>query len=76
MQPAGFYLGEEFHRAGGVPAVVRELMKARRIHEDAVTVNGHTMGDNCREAAKARWRRDLELRQAAGEGRRLHRAAR
>jgi dihydroxy-acid dehydratase len=52
MQPAGFYLGEEFHRAGGVPAVVRELMGAKRIHEDAVTVNGHAMGDNCREAAK------------------------
>ena len=51
MQPAGFYLGEEFHRAGGVPAVVRELMKNRRIHEDAMTVNGRTMGDNCRQAA-------------------------
>src|SRR5580698_2342583 len=52
MQPAGFYLGEEFHRAGGVPSVVRELMNSQRIHEDAVTVNGHTMGDNCREAPK------------------------
>src|SRR5438874_11909726 len=51
MQPAGFYLGEEYHRAGGVPAVVRELMKHKRIHEDANTVNGHSMGDNCREAA-------------------------
>ena len=29
MQPAGFYLGEEYHRAGGVPAVVRELMRAQ-----------------------------------------------
>ena len=52
MQPAGFYLGEEFHRAGGVPAVVRELMQHKRIHEDAMTVNGRTMGENCREAAK------------------------
>ena len=52
MQPAGFYLGEEYHRAGGVPAVVRELMRHKRIHEDAMTVNGHTMGDNCREAPK------------------------
>jgi len=50
MQPAGVYLGEEYHRAGGVPAVVRELMKHKRIHEDAKTVNGRTMGDNCREA--------------------------
>jgi dihydroxy-acid dehydratase len=52
MQPAGFYLGEEYHRAGGVPAVVRELMKHKRIHEDATTVNGRTMGENCREAAE------------------------
>src|SRR5436309_15061643 len=37
MQPAGFYLGEEYHRAGGVPAVVRELMAHKRIHEDAAT---------------------------------------
>jgi len=50
MQPAGFYLGEEYHRAGGVPSVVRELMKHKRIHEDALTVNGKTMGENCREA--------------------------
>jgi dihydroxy-acid dehydratase len=52
MQPAGFYLGEEYHRAGGVPAVVGELMRYKRIHEDAMTVNGHTMGDNCRSAPK------------------------
>src|SRR6201984_1009171 len=52
MQPAGFYLGEEYHRAGGVPSVVRELMAHKRIHEDAVTVNGRTMGENCRAAPK------------------------
>ena len=50
MQPAGFYLGEEYHRAGGVPAVIRELMKHKRIHEDAITANGRTMGENCRNA--------------------------
>ena len=48
VQPAGFYLAEEYHRAGGVPAVVNELMKKKLIHEDALTVNGHGMGDNCR----------------------------
>ncbi len=48
MQPAGAYLGEEFHRAGGVPAVVGELMKAGHIREGAMTVTGNTMGDNCR----------------------------
>jgi dihydroxy-acid dehydratase len=51
MQPAGYYLGEEYHRAGGVPAVVRELMKHKRIHEGALTVNGKTMGENCKAAA-------------------------
>ena len=48
MQPAGKYLGEEFHRAGGVPAVVHELMKRRLVHEDALTVNGKSFGDNNR----------------------------
>ncbi len=48
LQPAGKYLGEEYHRAGGVPAVVNELMKAKLIREDAMTVNGRTIGDNCR----------------------------
>ncbi len=52
MQPAGLYLGEEFHRAGGVPAVVAELMRHKHIHEDAVTVNGRSIADNCREAPK------------------------
>ena len=47
MQPAGKYLGEEFHRAGGVPAVVNELMKRKLIHKDALTVNGKSMGENC-----------------------------
>jgi dihydroxy-acid dehydratase len=47
MQPAGFYLGEEYHRAGGVPAVVRELIKHKRIHEDSKTVNGRSIGENC-----------------------------
>jgi dihydroxy-acid dehydratase len=50
LQPAGVYLGEEYHRAGGVPAVVRELMAHDRIHADAMTVNGKTLGDNCRNA--------------------------
>jgi len=47
MQPAGKYLGEEFHRAGGVPAVVNELMKKKLIHEKALTVNGKSIGENC-----------------------------
>jgi xylonate dehydratase len=50
LQPAGVYLGEEYHRAGGVPTVVRELMAHGKIHEDALTVTGRTLGDNCRSA--------------------------
>lgn len=50
MQPAGEYLGEDFYRAGGVPAVVRELMDAGAIRENASTVNGRTLGENCRES--------------------------
>ncbi|MEA2875391.1 MAG: xylonate dehydratase, partial [Hyphomicrobiales bacterium] len=50
MQPAGFYLGEEYFRAGGLPAVMNELLKARRIHADALTINGKTMGENVRRA--------------------------
>ena len=50
MQPAGEYLGEDFHRAGGVPAVVAQLMRNGLIREEAPTVNGRTIGENCRAA--------------------------
>ncbi len=51
LQPAGEYLGEDYYRAGGVPAVVAQLMTAGLIREAAVTVNGRTLADNCRGAA-------------------------
>jgi xylonate dehydratase len=50
MQPAGEYLGEDFYRAGGVPAIIAQLMKMGKILEDAPTVNGKTIGQNCRDA--------------------------
>jgi dihydroxy-acid dehydratase len=50
MQPAGKYLGEDYYRAGGLPAVLHELMQAGRVHADAPTINGRTIGDNVREA--------------------------
>ena len=50
LQPAGEYLGEDFHRAGGVPAVVAQLMRHDLIFETAPTVNGRTIGENCRGA--------------------------
>ncbi|HLT91019.1 MAG TPA: IlvD/Edd family dehydratase [Woeseiaceae bacterium] len=50
LQPAGEYLGEDYYRAGGVPAVVSELMQHGLIVEDALTANGRTIGENCRGA--------------------------
>ncbi len=50
LQPAGEYLGEDYYHAGGVPAVVNQLMEQGLIHEDAMTVNGRTIGENCRGA--------------------------
>ncbi|WP_420022316.1 IlvD/Edd family dehydratase [Brevundimonas subvibrioides] len=48
LQPAGQYLGEDYFHAGGVPAVVHELMQKGLIHEDALTVTGKSIGENCR----------------------------
>jgi dihydroxy-acid dehydratase len=48
LMPAGEYLGEDFHHAGGIPAVVNELMKQGLIREQAITVNRKTIGENCR----------------------------
>ncbi len=46
MQPAGRFLGEDFHRAGGVPGVMAELMAAGLLpHPDAPCVTGQTMAD-------------------------------
>jgi dihydroxy-acid dehydratase len=53
MQPAGKYLGEEFYRAGGLPAVLHELITAGRIHADARTINGKTIGQNVKQATIA-----------------------
>jgi dihydroxy-acid dehydratase len=57
MQPAGFYLGEEYFRAGGLPAVIAELIGGGKIHEDALTCTGTTVGENCR--GKHSWDRDV-----------------
>ena len=46
LQPAGEYLGEDYFRAGGVPAVAAQLMRHGLIHEDAVTANGVSIGEN------------------------------
>jgi len=70
LQPAGEYLGEDYYRAGGVPAVVAELMRHGLILEDALTVNGRSIGDNCRDATiedeKVIRRYEAPLKDAAG----------
>jgi dihydroxy-acid dehydratase len=53
MQPAGKYLGEEYYRAGGLPAVFNELIASGRLHADALTINGKTVGQNVRQAKVA-----------------------
>ena len=50
LQPAGEYLGEDYFHAGGVPAVVSELMKQGLINEGALTVTGKSIGENCKSA--------------------------
>ncbi len=50
LMPAGEYLGEDYHHAGGVPAVVKQLMDQGLINEGALTVTGKSIGENCRSA--------------------------
>src|SRR5580693_7647841 len=49
VQPAGRFLGEKFHRAGGVPAVLKELLQAGKLNRDAMTVTGKTVAENLRD---------------------------
>ena len=57
LQPAGEYLGEEYHRAGGLPAVVAELIARGKINDRALTVNGRTLHENCK--GKFAWDRNV-----------------
>ena len=64
LMPAGEYLGEDYHHAGGVPAVVGELMRAGLLpHPEALTANGRSIGENCADAAIM----DTDVIRAAGE---------
>jgi dihydroxy-acid dehydratase len=55
LQPSGRHLMEDFYYAGGLPAVIREL--GHVIHRDALTVNGRTLWDNCKNAPN--WNREV-----------------
>jgi len=70
MQPAGEYLGEEYYRAGGLPAVMHELMQAGRLRGEALTINGETYADNVARAkttnSKVIWSYDKPMKPHAG----------
>ena len=71
LQPAGEYLGEDYHHAGGVPAIVHELMTHDRMpHPGAMTVNGQTLGENCEGAEtldrRVIWPFDAPMKEKAG----------
>ncbi|MFF3665891.1 IlvD/Edd family dehydratase [Microtetraspora malaysiensis] len=53
VAPAGEFLGEDFYRAGGVPAIMRSLLRAGRLHGDAVTVSGRTVAENLADVPPA-----------------------
>ncbi|MBC8024664.1 MAG: dihydroxy-acid dehydratase family protein [Steroidobacteraceae bacterium] len=61
MQPAGKYLGERFHRAGGVPAVLTELLRNGKIDGNAHTVTGRTLAQNVDEYVAGRAPTDREV---------------
>ena len=50
LQPAGAHLGEDFHRAGGLPVVMRELLRQGLLDGDAFTVTGKTIAENVADA--------------------------
>jgi len=71
LQPAGEYLGEDYHHAGGVPAVVNQLLEKGKLpHPDAMTVNGKTIGENCEGVPvmddKVIWPFDKPMKPQAG----------
>lgn len=46
VQPAGAYLGERYHRAGGTPAIMWELLQAGKLDGDCRTVTGKSTAEN------------------------------
>lgn len=70
VQPAGEYLGEHFHRAGGIPAIMKDLASAGHLDEDAMSVTGKSVGDNLQGLAptdrKVIYAYDTPVRRNAG----------
>jgi L-arabonate dehydrase len=59
LKPSGRFLMEDYHYAGGLPAVIRTLGESNPslINRDAITVNGRTIWENCRDAPV--WNREV-----------------
>jgi dihydroxy-acid dehydratase len=53
VQPAGEFLGEDFYRAGGIPAIMYELLTAGKLHGDVLTVSGRTARENVEKSASS-----------------------
>ena len=70
MQPAGEYLGEDYYRAGGLPAVMHELLAAKRLLGDAITINGKSYAQNVARTkatnAEVIWPYDKPMKAQAG----------
>ncbi len=67
VQPAGKYLSEGFHIAGGIPVVMKELIANGKLHGDALTVSGKTAAENVAFAPRAGRRGDQALRRPMKE---------
>jgi len=59
LKPSGKYLAIDLHHAGGIPAVMKELLKAGLLHGDAMTITGKTVAENLAEVPDLRADQDV-----------------
>nr|WP_297357394.1 dihydroxy-acid dehydratase [uncultured Caldimonas sp.] len=59
LKPSGKYLAIDLHRAGGIPAVMKELLKAGLIHGDCITITGKTVAENLADVPDLRADQDV-----------------
>lgn len=59
LKPSGKYLAVDLHRAGGIPAVMKELLKAGLLHGDCITITGRTVAENLAEVPDLRADQDV-----------------
>lgn len=63
LRPGGEYVAKDLHEAGGVPVVMKELRKAKLLHEDCITASGKSLGE------------ELDLIEREADGRVIHTVA-